>query len=85
MARHLLLANPADDNSAHSLRHTFAARYLAATLDGLRGLARLLGQASLNTVMIYAEPSLSDLAQRMEQVQAWVDLDGNEGNQRYGR
>ncbi len=47
MARHLLLANPAVDNSAHTLRHTFAARYLAANPDSLRGLARLLGHASV--------------------------------------
>ncbi len=40
---------------------------------------------SLNTVMIYTEPSPSDLAQRMEQVKAWVDPDGNEGNQRHER
>jgi len=39
----------------------------------------------LNTVMIYTEPSLSDLAQRIEQVEAWVDLDGNEGNERHER
>jgi len=85
MARHLLLANPTHDNSAHTLRQTFAARYLAANPDDLRGLARLLGHASLNTVMIYTEPSPSDLAQRMEQVKAWVDPDGNEGNQRHER
>jgi len=37
----------------HALRHTFAARYLAANPGDLRGLAALLGHASLNTVMIY--------------------------------
>ena len=45
MARHLLPANPTDDNSAPTLRQTFAARYLAANPDDLRGLARLLGHA----------------------------------------
>jgi len=52
----------------HVLRHTFATRYLAANPDDLRGLAALLGHRSLNTVMIYTEPRLEDLAQRMERV-----------------
>ena len=34
----------------------------------LRGLAELLGHASLNTVMVYTEPRLEDLAERMERV-----------------
>ena len=50
----------------HVLRHTFATRYLAANPSDLRGLAALLGHASLNTVMIYTQPSLEDLAERME-------------------
>ncbi len=54
----------------HALRHTFATRYLAANPDDLRGLARLLGHASLNTVMIYTEPDMDDLAQRMERVES---------------
>lgn len=54
----------------HALRHTFATRYLAANPDDLRGLARLLGHANLNTVMIYTEPDLDDLTQRMERVEA---------------
>ena len=53
----------------HALRHTFATRYLNANPDDLRGLAALLGHASLNTVMIYTEPSLDDLAQRMERIE----------------
>lgn len=52
----------------HVLRHTFATRYLAANPDDLRGLAALLGHASLNTVMIYTEPSLDRLAERMERL-----------------
>jgi len=46
--------------------YTFATRYLAANPSDLRGLAALLGHASLNTVMIYTQPSLEDLAERME-------------------
>jgi integrase len=33
-------------------------------------LARLLGHASPNTVMIYTEPDMEDLAERMERVEA---------------
>ena len=53
----------------HALRHTFATRYLEANPDDLRGLAALLGHANLNTVMIYTEPRLDDLAERMERVE----------------
>ena len=52
----------------HALRHTFASRYLDANPGDLRGLATLLGHANLNTVMIYTEPRLEDLAERMERV-----------------
>ena len=50
------------------LRHTFATRYLKANPDDLRGLARLLGHSSLNTVMIYTEPDFDDLVDRMERM-----------------
>jgi site-specific recombinase XerD len=50
--------------SPHILRHTFAARYLKANPDDLRGLAAILGHANLNTVMIYTEPSTDELASR---------------------
>ena len=53
----------------HALRHTFATRYLEANPDDLRGLAALLGHANLNTVMIYTEPRIEDLAERMERVE----------------
>ena len=53
----------------HSLRHTFATRYLDAKPDGLRGLAALLGHASLDMVMIYTEPRVEDLAHRVERVE----------------
>jgi integrase/recombinase XerC len=58
----------------HQLRHTFATRYLAANPDDLRGLARLLGHANLNTVMLYTEPSMDDLRARMERVESDVNL-----------
>jgi site-specific recombinase XerD len=54
--------------SPHALRHTFATRYLEANPGDLRGLAALLGHANLNTVMIYTEPRLEDLAERMERI-----------------
>jgi site-specific recombinase XerD len=53
----------------HALRHTFATRYLNANPGDLRGLARLLGHKSLDTVMIYTEPSLQELTARMERVE----------------
>jgi len=60
------------DISPHILRHTFATRYLEANRDDLRGLAALLGHSSLDTVMIYTEPSLDDLAERMERVELGI-------------
>ena len=53
----------------HVLRHTFATRYLKANSADQRGLAALLGHASLNTVMIYTEPIQDDLVDRMEKVE----------------
>ena len=53
----------------HALRHTFATRYLNANPGDLRGLARLLGHTSLDTVMIYTEPRLEDMTERMERVE----------------
>ncbi len=53
----------------HALRHTFATRYLNANPGDLRGLARLLGHKSLDTVMIYTEPSMQELTERMERVE----------------
>ena len=50
----------------HQLRHTFATSYLQKNPDDLRGLATLLGHSDLNTVMLYTEPSLEELAQKME-------------------
>lgn len=52
----------------HAFRHTFATRYLNANPGDLRGLAQLLGHHSLDTVMIYTEPTLQELTARMERV-----------------
>ena len=41
---------------------------MQANPDDIRGLAALLGHTNLNTVMIYTQPSLEDLNQRMERV-----------------
>jgi integrase/recombinase XerC len=59
-----------DRINPHALCHTFASRYLKANKGDLRGLARLLGHVSLNTVMIYTEPDMEDLAEWMERVEA---------------
>ena len=53
----------------HALRHTFASSLPGSEPRRLRGLAALLGHANLNTVMIYTEPRLEDLAERMERVE----------------
>jgi site-specific recombinase XerD len=54
---------------SHVMRHTFATRYLKANPGDLRNLAALLGHASVETTMIYTEPTTEDLAQRMEIVE----------------
>jgi len=55
-----------DDISPHTLRHTFAHRYLEANPDDIRGLSELLGHKSIETTMIYTQPSREDLAERLE-------------------
>lgn len=54
----------------HTLRHTFATRYLKANPGDLRGLAALLGHSSIETVMIYTQPTFDDLAERMQRAEA---------------
>ena len=58
-----------EEISPHTLRHTFASHYLEANPDDLRGLAALLGHASLDTVMIYTEPTAELLLARMEKAE----------------
>ena len=52
----------------HTLRHTFAHRYLAAHPGDLVGLARVLGHADLNTTGIYTHLSADELADRLERL-----------------
>lgn len=54
--------------SAHTLRHTFARNYLAEHPGDVVGLATLLGHSSLDTTRIYSQPSLEQLAVRIEQL-----------------
>lgn len=54
------------DTAAHTLRHTFATRYLAAHPGDLVSIASLLGHSSLNTTRIYVQPTADQLAERVE-------------------
>jgi integrase/recombinase XerC len=58
------------ETSAHTLRHTFARNYLAQFTDDLVGLATLLGHSSLETTRLYSQPSLHQLARRVEQLKS---------------
>lgn len=63
-ARKLLPAS----TTPHSLRHTFATRYLARHPHDLVGLARLLGHRSITTTQIYIQPTAEQLAARVDQI-----------------
>ena len=67
LEKHALIAQ-IEPFGPHVCRHTLAARYLENNLCDLRELASILGHRSLNTVMIYTKPTLTDLAKRMEYV-----------------
>ena len=56
------------DTTPHSLRHSFAHRYLERNPGDLIGLARILGHESLETTRVYLRLTVDDLAQRMEQM-----------------
>jgi site-specific recombinase XerD len=56
------------ETSAHTLRHTFARCYLAQYPGDVVGLATLLGHSSLDTTRLYSEPSIEQLAPRVEQL-----------------
>ncbi len=62
-ARHRLVPPTA---SAHTLRHTFAMRYLVDNPGDIIGLATLLGHQSLETTRIYGQPTSEQLARRVE-------------------
>ena len=68
LAEYARLAGIQEGVTPHRLRHTFATHYLEANPGDLRGLAALLGHRSLDTVMIYTEPTMEDLAARVERV-----------------
>lgn len=56
------------DATPHSLRHTFATRYLVAHPADLVGLARVLGHNSLDTTRIYVQPTEEEIAGRLERI-----------------
>ena len=56
------------DTTPHSLRHSFAHRYLEQHPGDLIGLARILGHESLETTRVYLRLTADDLAQRIEQM-----------------
>jgi site-specific recombinase XerD len=56
------------ETTPHSLRHSFAHRYLKQNPGDLVGLARILGHESLVTTRLYLHLTIVDLAQRMEQM-----------------
>lgn len=67
--KYAFLVGLEDEVSSHVLRHTFATQYLEANPNDLRGLAALLGHSSLDTVMIYTEPTTEQLLARMERME----------------
>lgn len=52
----------------HTLRHTFAHRYLDVHVGDLVGLARLLGHADLNTTRLYTQLTAAELAERVDRL-----------------
>jgi len=56
------------DTTPHSLRHSFAHRYLEQNPGDLTGLARILGHENLETTRVYLHLTTDDLALRMEQM-----------------
>jgi len=52
----------------HTLRHTFAHRYLAVHVGDMVGLARLLGHADLNTTRLYTQLTAAELAARVDRL-----------------
>jgi len=63
-ARHTVPAT----TTPHSLRHTFATRYLIRHPSDLVGLAWLLGHSSIRTTQIYVQPTEDAMAERVSQI-----------------
>jgi len=57
-----------EETSAHTLRHTFARSYLVQNPGDVVGLATLLGHSSLDTTRLYSQPSIEQLAKRVDQL-----------------
>lgn len=56
------------ETTPHSLRHTFATRYLMRHPGDIVGLARLLGHTSIQTTQVYVQPTDADMAERVNQM-----------------
>ena len=54
--------------SPHTLRHSFAHRFLASTNNDIVALAQILGHQNLNTTSLYTQRSQEDLQQRVDEV-----------------
>lgn len=54
--------------SPHTLRHTFAHRFLAESQNDLVALAQILGHENLNTTAMYTGRSDSELQEKVEQL-----------------
>jgi len=54
--------------SPHTLRHTFAYRYLKANPSDIVGLSQILGHSNINTTAIYTQHRMVDLQERVEKV-----------------
>jgi len=52
----------------HTLRHTFAHRFLATSGNDLVALAQILGHESLNTTTIYSKRSQDELRERVDEL-----------------
>ncbi len=70
-----------EGTSAHTLRHTFARSYLAQYPGDVVGLATLLGHSSLDTTRLYSQPSVEQLAKRVDQ----LDINAYSGERLQGR
>jgi site-specific recombinase XerD len=70
-----------EETSAHTLRHTFARSYLAQYPGDVVGLATLLGHSSLDTTRLYSQPSVEQLANRVDQ----LDINAYSGDRSQGR